>query len=282
MNTQSNPIKHFRWRATLIRFLVNAVTIFVVVILTPKVYFVDPTFLQLLLMALVLGILNATIKPIIQFFTLPFIFISYGLVIVLINSFMIWLLARIFPEALAVDNLFWALVAGALYGVISGFLEAFFGLNEPIVPDDNPEDIALRERVDAESVGIVAAFVDNEEAKAQESAALTEVTAEEREERNEREEAPNSAAPVDAITGLKPQVPPVEGETAEDEAESGADKLDEQDDAAVDEVTVAVTMAVAYTESQALPAEEKLEFQGTEDDAAEESVEKSPEDEVKS
>ena len=160
MNTQSNPLKHFRWRATLIRFLINAVTLFVVVVLTPQVYFVDPTFLNLLVMALVLGILNATLKPIIQFFTLSFIFISYGLIIILINSLMIWLLARIFPEALVVDNLFWALVAGALYGIISSFLEALFGLNEPIIPDDSPEDMALRERVDAESVGILAAFVD--------------------------------------------------------------------------------------------------------------------------
>ena len=68
MNTQSNPLKHFRWRATLIRFLINAATLFIVVVLTPEVYFVNPTFLHLLVGALVLGILNATIKPIIQFF----------------------------------------------------------------------------------------------------------------------------------------------------------------------------------------------------------------------
>ncbi len=186
MENQSNPLKHFRWRATLIRFLINAVAIFLVVILTPKVYFVDPTFLHLLLMALMLGILNATIKPIVQFLTLPFIFISYGLVIILINSFMIWLLSLIFPEALAVDSFLWALFAGAIYGVISSFLESLFGLNEPIIPDDKPEDMALREQVDEESSGVVKTFVDNQEAKSQNSAAVAEVTAEEKEEREGR------------------------------------------------------------------------------------------------
>jgi len=86
MAEKSNILSHFRWRASLLRFLVNAVTLFIVVVLTPQVYFVDPTFLDLL--ALVLGILNATLKPIIQFFT--FSFISYGLIIILINSLLIW------------------------------------------------------------------------------------------------------------------------------------------------------------------------------------------------
>ena len=232
MTTQSSPLKHFRWRATLIRFLVNVVTLFIVVILTPKVYFVDPTFLHLLLMALVLGILNATIKPIIQFLTLPFIFISYGLIIVLINSLMLWMLSWIFPEALAVDRLFWALVAGALYGIISSFLESLCGLNEPIIPDDSPEDVALREEVDAESVGVAKTFVDNQETKAQYSAALAEVTAE------EKDEAQDYIAPVDAveeIAEVEPQIPSADGETAEEEAETVANKFGDDNDVATDE-----------------------------------------------
>lgn len=173
MATQSNPFKHFRWRAMLVRFLVNVVTVFLVVVLVPKVYFVNFSFLNLLLIALVLGILNATIKPVIQFFTLPFIFISYGLIIVLINSFMLWLLSRIFPEVLAVDRVFWALIAGALYGIISSFLESLCGLNEPIIPDDRPDDMALRERVDAEATGGTKAFFETKAADAQVAATLT-------------------------------------------------------------------------------------------------------------
>ena len=196
MNTQSNPLKHFRWRATLIRFLLNAVTIFLVVILTPKVYFVDPASVHLLLMALVLGILHATVTPFIQFFTLSFIFASYGLIVVLINSFMIWLLALIFPEALAVDNFFWALVAGALYGIISSFLESLCGLNEPIIPDDSPDDMALREKVDVESVGVVRAFVDNREAKSQNADALAEVVAEAKDEKLDEHISTDARCPI--------------------------------------------------------------------------------------
>ena len=268
MNTQSNPLKHFRWRATLIRFLINAATLFIVVVLTPEVYFVDPTFLHLLVGALVLGILNATIKPIIQFFTLPFIFASYGLIIILINSFMIWLLSRIFPEALAVDRIFWALVAGALYGIVSSFLESLFGLNEPIFPDDDPEDIALREQVDAESVGIFRAIVDHQDAKAQDSAALAEVTSD---EKDEQERPMDSAAPAEAGEEIAGSAD--EG-TVEENAELVANPIDEKDDTASDEEAP----AVAHKDPQAPIAEGGLKFQASENETSEESAE----EEVKS
>lgn len=227
MNAQTKLPQHFRWRAILIRFLVNAVTIFVVVVLTPQVYFVDPTLLHLLLLALVLGILNAMLKPIIQFFTLPFIFISYGLIIILINSLLIWLLARIFPDALVVDNLFWALVAGALYGIISSFLESLFGLNEPIIPDDSPEDMALRERVNAASVGLTTSFIGHRGTKSQNAVVPAAVIADEQGEIHEgvRDRAPDSVAAIEAaeaIGDVKPQITSAEGKS-----EFQADEEDE-------------------------------------------------------
>ena len=55
--------------------------------------------------------------------------------------------------------------------------------HRPIIPDDTPEDMALRERVDTESVGVLTAFVDNKEAKSQNAAAVAEVVAEEKDEK---------------------------------------------------------------------------------------------------
>ena len=78
------------------------------VALLPSIYFVDRSLVTLLLMAFALGLLNAFVKPIIQVLTLRFIFASYGLIVVLINTLMMYLLAFFFPERFAVDKFIWA------------------------------------------------------------------------------------------------------------------------------------------------------------------------------
>ena len=164
MNNLSIMLKQFNWRVLLIRFLINAVTLFLVVLVTPKVTFVDQSLLNILLLAIVLGILNGVIKPVIHFFTLPFIFATYGLIVVLVNSIILWLLAWLFPDRFAVDSIFWALVAGALYGIIGAFLESLFGLNAPIVPDD-PAEAEVRERVATQAAGMVRTLIETKEAE---------------------------------------------------------------------------------------------------------------------
>jgi putative membrane protein len=179
VNNISTMLRQFNWRALLIRFLINALTLFAVVLLTPKVTFVDRSLLNLLLLALGIGILNAVVKPIINFFTLPFIFATYGLVVVLVNSIILWLLALLFPDRFAVSSIFWALVAGALYGIISALLESLFGLNAPIISDE-PGEAELRGRVETQSSGVVRTLIATEEAAHQQLAELpsTEATSE--------------------------------------------------------------------------------------------------------
>ena len=164
MNNISLMLRQFNWRVLLIRFLVNAATLYIVVIVTPKVSFVDQSLLNVLLLAVALGILNGLIKPVIQFFTLPFIFTTYGFIVVLVNTLILWLLGWIFPDRIVVGGLLWAFFAGALYGIISAFLESLFGLNAPILPDE-PEEAELRERVESQTTGVVRTLVETREAE---------------------------------------------------------------------------------------------------------------------
>ena len=110
-------IRNFNWRILLLRILINAVALLLAAALLPSIYFVDRSLVTLLLMAFALGVLNAFVKPIIQVLTLRFIFASYGLIVVLINTLMMYLLAFLFPERFAVDKFIWALVGGALIGL---------------------------------------------------------------------------------------------------------------------------------------------------------------------
>jgi len=119
----------------LVRIIVNALTLLIIVIL-PDIYFVEPTVLRVLFLAVMLGILNAFVKPIIQFLTLRFIFITYGFAIVIINTIILLLLNILFRDRIVVDSLIWALVGGALMGLAGAFLENLFGMQVPIFPED--------------------------------------------------------------------------------------------------------------------------------------------------
>jgi putative membrane protein len=147
----SRFIQQFNWRFLLVRILMNAIALAITAAITPKIYFVDKTVWSWLLMALMLGVLNALLKPILQFLTLPFIFVTYGLVVVMVNSLLLWLLSLIFPNRFAVENLLWALVGGLVLGLLSSFLESLLGLSMPIVPE---EETALRRQLEEEARGI--------------------------------------------------------------------------------------------------------------------------------
>lgn len=138
-------VGQFNWRMMLVRVLVNSLTLIVVALVLPDIYFPDKRLLNLLFLAAMLGLLNAFVKPIIQFLTLPFIFATYGFVIVAINTIMLILLAAIFPNRFAVDRLIWAIVGGALMGLLASILESLFGLNLPIVSEsDRPDGQGVR------------------------------------------------------------------------------------------------------------------------------------------
>ena len=132
-----NLSKSFNWRILLVRILVNAVTLVVLAIL-PGIKFVDPSLGKLLLMALVLGLINAFIKPILQFLTLSFLFVTYGFVLIVINAVVLILLARLF-QSYQLASIWAALLGGALIGLISSFLESLFGVAPPILPEKPPE-----------------------------------------------------------------------------------------------------------------------------------------------
>ncbi len=135
---------HFRVRPVLMRWAVSAVCLAITVIVVPHVYFSgDHRILSWLLISAVFGLLMAFVKPLVQVVLLPLLFVSFGLVVVVIDTVIIWLLAVIFPERFRVEHLLWALVAGLVSGVLVAVLENVFGLAPPIVAGQ-PEALKIR------------------------------------------------------------------------------------------------------------------------------------------
>jgi putative membrane protein len=48
--------------------------------------------------AIVLAVVNAVLKPILKLLTLPFILLTLGLFVLVINVFMVWIAAKITPD----------------------------------------------------------------------------------------------------------------------------------------------------------------------------------------
>jgi putative membrane protein len=120
------------------------------------IYFINFSILSLLLVTLVLGILNALVRPILQLLTFRLLFVSFGLVIVLINTLILYLLALLVPERFAVTSLLWALVGGLLIGILGNLLENMFGVTPPILPDEAKE---LRKQIEAQDVSLLEAWI---------------------------------------------------------------------------------------------------------------------------
>jgi len=151
MSTFKTFFQHSQWKILLIRILVNGGSLILTALIIPDIYFKPkPTPLQTLLAILIisigLGILNAVVKPIILLLTGQLIFATFGLLVVLVNTLILYLLARFFPNFFVVSNFFWALVGGAVLGLVSNALENLMGLTPPIVPEG---DIELRKRIEA-------------------------------------------------------------------------------------------------------------------------------------
>ncbi|HMS80780.1 MAG TPA: phage holin family protein [Burkholderiaceae bacterium] len=71
-----------------------------------------------LLVALVLGLLNAIVRPVLVLLTLPITVLTLGLFLLVINGLMFWLVGRML-DGFEVAGFWWAVLAAVLYSVIS-------------------------------------------------------------------------------------------------------------------------------------------------------------------
>jgi putative membrane protein len=72
-----------------------------------------------LIAALVIGLLNIIIKPILFVLTLPVTILTLGLFTFVLNGLMFWLAAR-FLDGFSVTNFGWAMAGALAYTLISG------------------------------------------------------------------------------------------------------------------------------------------------------------------
>lgn len=106
----------------LIHWLVSAVAILITAYILPGVS-VD-NFLTALVIAVVLGIINAFLRPLLIMLTLPVTILSLGLFVFVINGLLVMLAASIVP-GFAVANLWWGILFAIVLALTSAVLQMF-------------------------------------------------------------------------------------------------------------------------------------------------------------
>jgi putative membrane protein len=104
----------------LLSLLANTAALFITDYLLTGLTIVDlkTTFLA----AIVLGLVNTFIRPILLFLTAPLNFLSLGLFTFVINAVMLYLVSLILGPAFVLENFLWALFAAAVLAVVSTVL----------------------------------------------------------------------------------------------------------------------------------------------------------------
>lgn len=98
-----------------IRWVINAVALYVAVLIVPGINF-GGEWTDLLWVALIFGLLNALVRPLLKLLTFPLIILTLGLFTILINAVMLLLTSNIgqsFNLDFSVDG-FWPALLGSL------------------------------------------------------------------------------------------------------------------------------------------------------------------------
>ena len=109
--------------AFLIRWFVTTIAVYVATKLVPGIK-CEPTG-ALLGASLLLGIINAVVRPILLLLSLPFIIVTMGLFIFVVNALLLELVSKIVPSFYVAG--FWSAFFGAIIiSLVSWILSSFF------------------------------------------------------------------------------------------------------------------------------------------------------------
>ncbi|NWF63597.1 MAG: phage holin family protein [Chloroflexi bacterium] len=111
-----------------IRWLINAVALFAAVWVVPGIdYLGDWT--GIIWLALIIGLLNALVRPLLKFLTCPLIILTLGLFTIVINTVML-LLTRTIGQSLgiglSVDGFWSALLGSLVMSIVSIVMSVIF------------------------------------------------------------------------------------------------------------------------------------------------------------
>jgi len=107
----------------ILRLAINAIALYLAVLILPGIGLASPPS-SILWLALIFGLVNALVRPLISILTCPLIILTLGLFTLVINTFMFWLTSIIgqsFGIALTISDPVWwnAFLGGLVVSIVS-------------------------------------------------------------------------------------------------------------------------------------------------------------------
>jgi putative membrane protein len=101
----------------LLVWILNSLALYLVTMLLPGVRITE-WWPHALIAVLVLGLVNALVRPILVILTLPITIVTLGLFLLVLNALLFWSVGSLL-EGFRVDGFWWAMAGALLYSVIS-------------------------------------------------------------------------------------------------------------------------------------------------------------------
>lgn len=108
----------------LINWVLDAVAILIAAYMLPGIHIND--VLTAFLLAVVLGVINAIIRPVLFILTLPITILTLGLFTLVLNALLI-LLASVIVPGFTVDGFWWALLFGIILFIVNSLVHFLGG-----------------------------------------------------------------------------------------------------------------------------------------------------------
>jgi len=112
----------------LLRWAITSFSLFVAAWLVPGIRVQREAFTVFAIMAIILGLVNAIVRPILKLLSCPLILLTLGLFVLVINGFSLWLASAIavnwFHVGFYVDGFLPAILGSVVVSVVSVILTA--------------------------------------------------------------------------------------------------------------------------------------------------------------
>lgn len=108
----------------ILRWMINTAAIYAAILLVPGIH-LQSGWVSVIWLALIFGLINAFLRPLLKLLTCPLILLTLGLFTLLINTFLFWLtsqVGQVFGIQLSIDGFWPAFLGGLVVSVVSVIL----------------------------------------------------------------------------------------------------------------------------------------------------------------
>jgi putative membrane protein len=122
-------LNRFDLKRFILRLSINILAILAAVTIVPGIH-LDGPWWGLAVVAAIFGLVNTAIRPLLTLLTLPFVIVTIGLFLLVINALMLYVtsaLASAFGINFIIDGLGWAILGALIVNLVSGVLGILSG-----------------------------------------------------------------------------------------------------------------------------------------------------------